>query len=145
MYQQGGRYKWIPQQQWSGRGRGRGRGRGHGGWRQFGPPPAYGPCACPCHEECGKCCVGWVAASQTANPIPAAVPPAAAPPAVAPLAAAPPAAAPPGWVRVDEFRGWMPLDADGNVLPAQPRPVAQPVPGWVQLDADGNVPPAQPR
>ncbi|KAL7726041.1 hypothetical protein ACLKA6_008500 [Drosophila palustris] len=65
---------------------------------------------------------------------------AAAPPAVAPLAAAPP-----GWVRVDELRGWIPLDADGNVLPAQPRPVAQPVPGWVQLDADGNVPPAQPR
>ncbi|KAL7724324.1 hypothetical protein ACLKA6_002094, partial [Drosophila palustris] len=97
------------------------------------------------HEECGKCCVGWVAAAHTANPIPAAVPPAAAPPAVAPLAAAPPAAAPPGWVRVDELRGWMPLDAEGNVLPAQPRPVAQPVPGWVQLDADGNVPPAQPR
>ncbi|KAM8718261.1 hypothetical protein ACLKA7_000963 [Drosophila subpalustris] len=69
----------------------------------------------------------------------------AAPPAVAPLAAAPPAAAPPGWVRVNELRGWMPLDAEGNVLPAQPRPVAQPVPGWVQLDTDGNVPPAQPQ
>ncbi|KAM8718265.1 hypothetical protein ACLKA7_000967 [Drosophila subpalustris] len=54
-------------------------------------------------------------------------------------------AAPPGWVRVNELRGWMPLDAEENVLPAQPRPVAQPVPGWVQLDADGNVPPAQPR
>ncbi|KAM8707490.1 hypothetical protein ACLKA7_005034 [Drosophila subpalustris] len=146
MYQQGGRYKWAPQQQWSGRGRG--RGRGLGGWRQFGPPPAYGPCACPCHEDCCKCCVGWVAAPQTANTTPAAVPPAAAPPAAVPPAAAPPAAvppaaappaaappagAPPGWVRIDELRG--------SMLTAQPRPVV----GWVQLDADGNVPPAQPR
>ncbi|KAL7739184.1 hypothetical protein ACLKA6_011939 [Drosophila palustris] len=40
---------------------------------------------------------------------------------------------------------WVQLYADGNVPPAQPRPVAQPVAQWVQLNADGNVPPAQPR
>ncbi|KAL7723602.1 hypothetical protein ACLKA6_007300 [Drosophila palustris] len=128
MYSARGRYnKWVPvpQQQWSGRGRGRGRGFG---WRQFGPQPAYGSCACRCHTVCGKCCEGWEAAPPTA---------------------APPAAAPPGWVRIDDLRAqaaiqqaqWAPLDADGNVAPAQPRPVVQ----WVPLDADGNLPPAQPR
>ncbi|KAL7723862.1 hypothetical protein ACLKA6_016072 [Drosophila palustris] len=153
MYSARGRYnKWVPapQQQWSGRGRGRGRGFG---WRQFGPQPAYGSCACRCHTVCGKCCEGWEAAPPTAAP-PAAAPPAAAPPAAAPPAAAQPAvvvpaAAPPGWVRIDDLRAqaaiqqaqWAPLDADGNVAPAQPRPVVQ----WVPLDADGNLPPAQPR
>ncbi|KAM8702740.1 hypothetical protein ACLKA7_000869 [Drosophila subpalustris] len=143
MYSGRGRYnKWVPvpQQQWSGRGRGRGRGFG---WRQFVPQSAYGSCACRCHRVCGKCCEGWEAAP------PAAAPPAAAPPAAAQLAVVDTAAAPPGWVRIDELRAqsaiqqaqWAPLDADGNVAPAQPRPVVQ----WVPLDADGNVPPAQPR
>ncbi|KAL7726023.1 hypothetical protein ACLKA6_005770 [Drosophila palustris] len=143
MYSARGRYNnWVPvpQQQWSGRGRGRGRGFG---WRQFGPQPAYGSCACRCHTVCGKCCEGWEATP------PAAAPPAAAPPAAAQPAVVVPAAAPPGWVRIDELRAqaaiqqaqWAPLDADGNVAPAQPRPVVQ----WVPLDADGNVQPAQPR
>ncbi|KAM8702396.1 hypothetical protein ACLKA7_007727 [Drosophila subpalustris] len=134
MYSQRGRYyKWVPQQQLSGRGRSRGRDLG---WRQFGPPPAYGSCACRCHHVCGKCCEGWEAA-----------PPAAAPPAAAPPAAAQPARAPPGWVRSEDLRShaaiqpWVPLDCDANVPPAQPRPVVQ----WIPLDADGNVPPAQPR
>ncbi|KAM8714604.1 hypothetical protein ACLKA7_000046 [Drosophila subpalustris] len=119
MYSARGRYnKWVPvpQQQWSGRGRGF-------GWSQFGPQPAYGSCACRCHTVCRKCCEGWKAAPPAAAP-PAAVPPAAAQPAVVV-----PAAAPPGWVRIDELRAqaaiqqaqWAPLDADGNVPPAQPR------------------------
>ncbi|KAL7724176.1 hypothetical protein ACLKA6_017249 [Drosophila palustris] len=112
------------------------------------PQPAYGSCACRCHRVCGKCCEGWEAAPPAAAP-PAAAPPTAAPPASAPPAVVVPAAAPPEWVRIDELRAqaaiqqaqWAPLDADGNVAPAQPRPVVQLVP----LDADGNVPPAQPR
>ncbi|KAL7724519.1 hypothetical protein ACLKA6_001895 [Drosophila palustris] len=139
--------KWVPvpQQQWSGRGRGRGRGFG---WRQFGPQPACGSCACRCHTVCGKCCEGWEADPPAVAP-PAAAPPAAAPPAAAQPAVVVPEAAPPGWVRIDELRAqaaiqqaqWAPLDADGNVAPAQPRPVVQ----WVPLHADGNLPPAQPR
>ncbi|KAL7724084.1 hypothetical protein ACLKA6_000620 [Drosophila palustris] len=120
-------------------GRGRGHGRGFDGWRQFGPPLPFTGCASRCHRVCGKCCVGWEAAPPSANTA---------------SAAAPQAAAPPGWVRIEDLRPaqaaikaaqWVQLDADGNVPPAQPRPVAQPVAQWVQLDADGNVPPAQPR
>ncbi|KAM8707504.1 hypothetical protein ACLKA7_005048 [Drosophila subpalustris] len=123
--QRGRYYKWIPQQQLSGRGRDL-------GWRQFGPPPAYG--SCRCHQVCGKCCEGWEAAP------PAAAPPAAAPRAAAPPAAAQPAAAPPGWVRSEDLRAqaaiqpWVPLDCDANVPPSQPRTVVQ----WIPFR---NVPP----